>query len=236
MSQLTLLNLDDNYFPEVGSALSNPDGLLAVGGDLSTERLMNAYQRGIFPWFNAGDPLMWWSPSKRCIILCAEFNRNKTFTKFLRKTSFKVTLNKDFESVISHCRLPRKNESGTWIDDQMSAAYNQLHANKLAHSVEVWDNNDLVGGLYGVFINNTFCGESMFSLTANASKTALYALSVYLLKHKVTLIDCQIENPHLMSLGATIISRNDFMTHLSLNKTLENHIDWQTKELNFGEY
>lgn len=234
MAQLTLLNNDEIDFPPVEYALTDPDGLLAIGGDLSTARLEQAYRHGIFPWFNEGDPLMWWSPSQRCVILCAEFNLNKTFKKFLRKTSFKVTLNQDFNAVISHCRLPRKNEAGTWIDTNMTTAYNQLHVNGRAHSVEVWDNNELVGGLYGIFTNNTFCGESMFSKVPNASKTALYALSIFLLAHDIALIDCQIENPHLVSLGAKIISRQQFISHLSSNEAPISSINWQAKELNFG--
>lgn len=231
MSQLTMLNNIDISFPPVHLALEEPDGLLAIGGDLTTPRLINAYQNGVFPWFNEDDPLMWWSPSQRCIIYCDDFYVNKSFNKFLKKCPFKITINQAFEAVINHCRLPRKDECGTWIDNKMTNAYLQLHEENNAHSVEVWQDNELVGGLYGVFVNHTFCGESMFSLVPNASKTALWALSNFLKAHHVSLIDCQIENPHLLSLGAVIIPRHEFINHLQKNTLGESAIDWCAKEL-----
>jgi len=233
MSQLTILNNDDISFPPVQYALKDPDGLLAIGGDLTSQRLINAYQHGIFPWFNEDDPLMWWSPTMRCVIYCEDFYVNKSFKKFLNKCRFKVTINHAFDAVINHCRLPRKDECGTWIDDGMTNAYIGLHAKKITHSVEVWHDNALVGGLYGVFINNTFCGESMFSFMPNASKTALLALSKFLSKHNVNLIDCQIDNPHLLSLGAVLISRDEFVCHLSGHSSQMASINWDPKEISF---
>lgn len=231
MSQLTMLNNIDISFPPVHLALEEPDGLLAIGGDLTTPRLINAYQNGVFPWFNEDDPLMWWSPSQRCIIYCDDFYVNKSFNKFLKKCPFKITMNHAFEAVINQCRLPRKDECGTWIDDQMTQAYLQLHTNEIAHSIEVWQGDTLVGGLYGVFINNTFCGESMFSLVPNASKTALWTLAKFLKEHHISIIDCQIENPHLMSLGAVLIPRHEFIKHLHINKPCVSTIDWCAKDI-----
>jgi len=233
MSQLTMLHNDDINFPPVHLALTEPDGLLAVGGDLTSQRLIKAYQQGIFPWFNEGDPLMWWSPARRCVIYCSDFYVNKSFNKFLKKCEFTITINHAFEAVINHCRLPRKDDCGTWIDDQMTKAYVGLHNQKIAHSVEIWHDNTLVGGLYGVFVNNTFCGESMFSLMPNASKTALLALSKFMQKHDVLLIDCQIDNPHLSSLGAVLIPRREFVSHLSSTNIKMPTINWDPKEITF---
>ncbi len=231
MSQLTLLDTDNIDFPPVEFALKEPDGLLAVGGDLSKNRLLNAYYHGIFPWFNENDPIMWWSPSNRCVIACDDFHISKSFKKFLRQANIRVTINKRFTDVINYCRLPRKEEPGTWIDEKMTLAYINLHQQGHAHSIEAWQDNVLIGGLYGLFINNTFCGESMFSLAPNGSKTALFGLSQFLTRHNVSLIDCQIENPHLMSLGATLISRQSFIEHLAYANTLVTNIDWQAQEI-----
>ncbi|WP_435276876.1 leucyl/phenylalanyl-tRNA--protein transferase [Psychrobium sp. nBUS_13] len=229
MSQLTLLKMDNIDFPPVELAMNEPDGLLAIGGDLSEERLLNAYFHGIFPWFNEDDPIMWWSPSKRCVIDCNEFHVSKSFRKFLRQSTIRITINKQFNNVINYCRQPRKDELGTWIDDKMANAYSNLHYQGHAHSIEAWQNDQLIGGLYGIFINNTFCGESMFSLAPNGSKVALLGLSQFLKQHNVSMIDCQIENPHLMSLGAKLISRHAFVEHLS--NTLPSKIDWQSQEI-----
>lgn len=231
MSQLIMLNHHDISFPPPQQALIEPDGLLAMGGDLSTERLINAYQQGIFPWFNEQDPIMWWSPVLRCVIPTNQFHISKSFKKFLKKSQYKVSINKEFSRVISHCKAKRKDGLGTWINKDMENSYNALHVINAAHSVEVWQNDELIGGLYGVFTNNTFCGESMFSLQPNASKTALYALSLFLSKHHVPLIDCQISNPHLTSLGAINIERTDFLEHLKYNKDISDTINWEPRDI-----
>jgi len=231
MSHLILLKPNDISFPPHDHALVEPDGLLAIGGDLSVERLTFAYQHGIFPWFNESDPIMWWSPAKRCVIPTNSFHVSKSFNKFLKKSLYTVSINKAFSRVIAHCKVIRKDGLGTWINNDMESSYNELHENNKAHSVEVWKNNELVGGLYGVFVNNTFCGESMFSLQQNASKTALYALSNFLVDHQVPLIDCQITNPHLTSLGAIEIPRKEFIDHLTNNKNISNTINWQPRDI-----
>ncbi|RZK53790.1 MAG: leucyl/phenylalanyl-tRNA--protein transferase [Pedobacter sp.] len=202
---------DELIFPD--TALAEPDGLLAIGGDLSVERLFLAYQSGIFPWFSEGDPILWYAPHERCVIFPERIKISKSMRKTLASNVFKVTENKAFEEVIGHCaKTPRIGQDGTWITNEMQQAYIKLHEKGLAHSVEVWQNDELVGGLYGVKINNVFCGESMFSLVSNASKTALIHLS----KMEFDLIDCQLPNEHLMSLGAEMISRGEYLKVLSV--------------------
>jgi len=231
MPQLTMLNDTDIDFPSTALALTDPDGLLAIGGNLSRARLTAAYQQGIFPWFNERDPIMWWSPSVRCVIPCEQFHISKSFKKFLKKSNYKVSINKAFPDVINHCKATRKDGLGTWINQDMEVAYNELHQHNLAHSVEVWQEQQLIGGLYGVFTNNTFCGESMFSLMPNASKTALYALSQFLMECDIPLIDCQITNPHLTSLGAIEIKRLDFVKHLEENQNTPTVVNWQARDI-----
>ena len=198
-------------FPD--TALAEPDGLLAIGGDLSVERLILAYHSGIFPWFSEGEPILWYAPHQRCVIFPDRIKISKSMRKTLQLNLFEVTENKAFDKVIEHCaKTPRVGQDGTWITNEMQQAYIKLHENGLAHSVEVWQNKELVGGLYGVKINKFFCGESMFSLVSNASKTAL----VYLAKIKgVELIDCQLPNEHLMSLGAEMISMEAYLEILN---------------------
>ena len=196
--------LDENEpgFPE--PSLAEEDGLLAVGGDLSVERLLNAYSNGIFPWFSEGDPILWYSPHQRCVIYPDKIKISKSMRKILSVDSFRITLNHAFADVILNCATsPRKDQDGTWITSEMQRAYINLHQNGYAHSIEVWQQNELVGGLYGVKVNQVFCGESMFSKVSNASKAAL----IYLTQLNIKLIDCQLPNDHLMSLGAEMISR-----------------------------
>jgi len=204
---------NDIIFPD--TALAEPDGLLAIGGDLSIERLFLAYKSGIFPWFSEGEPILWYAPHERCVIFPDRIKISKSMRKTLASNVFDVTVNKAFEKVISHCaKTPRVGQDGTWITNEMQQAYIKLHEKGLAHSVEVWQNNELVGGLYGVKINKVFCGESMFSLVSNASKTAL----IYLTKTMgFELIDCQLPNEHLMSLGAEMISREEYLEKLKHN-------------------
>lgn len=201
---------DEIVFPD--TALAEPDGLLAIGGDLSTERLKLAYQSGIFPWFSEGDPILWFSPHERCVIYPERIKVSKSMNKLLKSNLFTVTTNQAFDKVIGNCAAtPRLGQDGTWITKEMQQAYIKLHEMGLAHSIEVWLNEKLVGGLYGVKIGEVFCGESMFSLVSNASKTAL----IYLAKNmNFKLIDCQLPNDHLMSLGAEMISRKAYLDML----------------------
>lgn len=193
-------------FPD--PTLAEEDGLLAIGGDLSMERLLLAYSSGIFPWFSEGEPILWYSPHQRCVIYPNRILVSKSMKKIMRDEVFTITLNTAFEDVILNCaKTPRKGQDGTWITDEMQAAYINLYQNGYAHSVEVWQNEQLVGGLYGLKVNRVFCGESMFSKVSNASKAAL----IYLSKLNIDLIDCQLPNDHLMSLGAEMIERNVYM-------------------------
>jgi len=202
--------LDDSpSFPD--PALAEEDGLLAVGGDLSIERLLIAYSNGIFPWFSEGEPILWYSPHKRCVIYPDKVKISKSMQKVLNQEVFKVTLNQAFADVILNCAsTERKGQDGTWITNEMQQAYISLHQQGYAHSVEVWLNDVLVGGLYGLKVNGVFCGESMFSHVSNASKTAL----IFLSKMNISLIDCQLPNEHLMSLGAEMINRELYMEML----------------------
>ena len=193
-------------FPD--PSLAEPDGLLAIGGDLSRKRLILAYQHGIFPWFSEGDPICWFSPHERCVIYPDQVKVSKSMKKVLKDQLFTVTIDTAFEEVIACCaQTPRRDQDGTWITTAMQDAYIDLHQSGWAHSVEVWYDDQLVGGLYGMHVNNVFCGESMFSLMSNASKTAL----IWLCRtNKFSLIDCQVPNDHLLSLGAEMISRETY--------------------------
>ncbi len=209
-----------SYFPPVETALNDPDGLLAIGGDLSSQRLICAYEKGIFPWFSEIDPLLWWSPSERAVIDPREFRASRSLKRFVRQHQYRVSINQCFDQVIKYCAEIRgKNQ--TWITSEMQAAYTQLHQLKKAHSIEVWRGDTLVGGVYGVSVGSLFCGESMFSLETNGSKTALWFFSHHFKKHGGKLIDCQMMTPHLASLGAQPLGRCDFISVLNLLKTQE---------------
>ncbi|QNR84528.1 leucyl/phenylalanyl-tRNA--protein transferase [Pedobacter riviphilus] len=199
--------LDDNPgFPD--PALAEEDGLLAIGGDLSTERLLIAYSNGIFPWFSEGEPILWYSPHERCVIYPDKIKISKSMQKVLNQQVFKITFDQAFAEVIRNCATTeRKGQDGTWITNEMQEAYISLHQQGYAHSVEVWLEDKLVGGLYGLKVNRVFCGESMFSHVSNASKAAL----IFLSKMNIDLIDCQLPNDHLMSLGAEMIVRELYM-------------------------
>lgn len=198
------------YFPNVNQA--NPDGILAIGGDLSPERLQLAYKSGIFPWFETGDPILWWSPNPRMVLFLEELKIAKSMRNVLNKGEFSVTFNQNFRDVISHCqKVKRDGQNGTWITNDMIEAYCKLHDLGIAKSVEVWQDDILVGGLYGVDLGNIFCGESMFSLVSNASKVAFIALVNHLKNENYKLLDCQVYNPHLESLGCREIPREEFM-------------------------
>jgi leucyl/phenylalanyl-tRNA--protein transferase len=198
------------FFPPVSHA--NRDGILAVGGDLSPERLQLAYRSGIFPWFEDGEPILWWSPNPRMVLFLDELIVSKSMRNILNRNSFKVTFNENFRDVISNCQnIKREGQNGTWITNDMIEAYCKLHEMGIAKSVAVWQNGELVGGLYGIDLGHLFCGESMFSLVSNASKVAFIALANQLKKENYRLLDCQVYNPHLESLGCREIARVDFM-------------------------
>jgi len=203
-------------FPPSAAALDHPNGLIAVGGELSSERLLAAYRRGIFPWYEEPQPVMWWTPDPRSILLPEALHISRSLRKTLRRDRFRLSVDQRFADVTRHCAQARKDGLGTWIGQEMHLAYARLHQQGIAHSVEVYDRNDeLVGGLYGVALGRAFFGESMFSMVSDASKVALVAL-VYLLKRaSFQLIDCQIESEHLNSLGAKNISRVDFERRLA---------------------
>ena len=202
-------------FPDVESA--NLDGVLAIGGDLSPERLILAYQSGIFPWYNEGEPIVWYSPEPRMVLFPNKLKISKSMHQILRKDAFTITLNQNFKEVISQCKITnRKDQEGTWITDEMQKAYLELHKLGIAKSVEVWKNNELVGGLYGIDLRTVFCGESMFSKVSNASKVAFIYLTQKLEKENYKLIDCQVYTDHLASLGAEEIPRERFIKILEL--------------------
>lgn len=198
------------YFPPVEEA--SYEGILAVGGDLSVERLLLAYRNGIFPWFDANEPILWWSPSERMVVYPRDYKVSKSMRNILNRNIFEVTINKDFKSVIENCqKIERKGQDGTWITDDIINSYTELHKLGKAISFEVWQNNELVGGLYGVDLGHVFCGESMFSKVPNASKVAFVKLVEYLKLRNYKLLDCQIHNDHLEKLGAFEISRSAFI-------------------------
>ena len=197
-------------FPPTSAALEDPNGLLAVGGDLSAARLLEAYQRGIFPWYEPGEPILWWTPQPRAVLRPAEFHESKSLRKFLQTNEWRVEYDLRFEQVINACAAPSPGREETWISDDMKAAYVELHRLGYAHSVEVIDNDRLIGGLYGVKLGHVFFGESMFSKESNASKVALHAICKKELLGPLSLIDCQMPNAHLESLGMTLITRSEF--------------------------
>ncbi len=204
-------------FPTLDQALD--DGLLAVGGDLSPQRLLNAYRNGIFPWFNEHDPILWWSPDPRMVLFTDQIKISKSLKKTLKNTELSITMDRAFSEVMAACSAPRKNtngetESGTWIHPEMIEAYTGLHQQGIAHSIECWQNDDLVGGLYGIAIGRIFFGESMFSTVRDSSKIALVTLCQQLKHWGFPLIDCQIYSQHLASMGAIEIERKQFISYL----------------------
>jgi len=207
-------NTADLRFPPV--ELASPEGLLAVGGDLRAERLLEAYRHGIFPWYNPGQPILWWSPDPRAVLFPSKLKVARSLRKTLRRKKFDVTLDTVFREVMRHCALPRPGNpgGGTWITPEMIEAYTVLHDRGLAHSVESWREGKLVGGLYGVAMGNAFFGESMFSRETDASKVAFVHLVRQLERWGYAFIDCQISSAHLFSLGAEEIRRHDFMARL----------------------
>ncbi|MFK5890013.1 MAG: leucyl/phenylalanyl-tRNA--protein transferase [Flavobacteriaceae bacterium] len=201
------------YFPPVISA--NAEGVVAFGGDLSPDRLILAYKSGIFPWYSEGYPITWYSPDPRMVLFPKDIKISKSMRQIMRKNPFEIRFNSAFADVIHNCKIIKRNgEEGTWITDAMEKSYNELHKLGWAKSVEVYQNNVLVGGLYGVDLGHVFCGESMFSKVSNASKVAFIGLANYLADKDYKLIDCQVYNEHLDSLGAVEIPRKDFLSYL----------------------
>lgn len=201
-------------FPPIDQAIDEPNGLLAAGGTLSHQRLVSAYRAGIFPWYSPGEPILWWSPDPRCVLVPDQLHISKSMRKRLKKDDYHVTFNRNFSAVIDACSAPRKGEDGTWITNEMKAAYEKLHQQGLAHSVEVYIEGELVGGLYGLSMGKLFFGESMFSKVKDCSKIAFIKMVEQLQKWGYALIDCQVSNDHLFSLGAQEITRDEFQCYL----------------------
>jgi leucyl/phenylalanyl-tRNA--protein transferase len=236
---------DPSLFPDVHTALKEPNGLLAAGGDLSTTRLLNAYKRGIFPWYNrdevesgfsdsslCSDPILWWCPNPRSVLYLNRLKVSRSLRKSMRKSGYSISFDRDFKSVITHCDVSRMQSSGTWIHPEMIDAYTNLARLGFAHSVECWLDDTLVGGLYGVQIGGMFFGESMFSLKTDSSKVCLVYLCAYLKQQGAELIDCQIQNPHLQSLGAEEISLDMFLAKLENACSKQLSHDWPTEKQN----
>ncbi|WP_434628512.1 leucyl/phenylalanyl-tRNA--protein transferase [Chromobacterium sp. CV08] len=204
-------------FPPVAQALSHPNGLLAAGGDLSPRRILAAYSEGIFPWFSAGEPILWWSPAPRMVLFPPELKVSRSLAKTLRNLDYQIRVDSAFPDVMRACSEPRPGQDGTWIVPEMVAAYCRLHVQGHAHSFETWIDGELVGGLYGVSIGRMFYGESMFSLRRDASKLAFVHMVRHLAEQGVEMIDCQMHTSHLASLGARLVPRELFLATLKKN-------------------
>lgn len=227
-SSLILLDphASDEPFPPVEMAWDEPNGLLAFGGDLSSTRLINAYKSGIFPWYNPDEPIYWWSPDPRAVLFPKKIRISRSLRKTIRNKGYRISFDQDFSTVIQSCAAPRMDSGGTWITNEMYLAYIRLFELGIAHSVEVWNSdNKLVGGLYGVATGGVFSGESMFSKERDTSKIAFVALAWHMQHWGYSLIDCQIENPHLTTMGSENISRKEYLTYLRTSKAFS-HFDW----------
>jgi leucyl/phenylalanyl-tRNA--protein transferase len=219
MTAIPWLQQESLDFPPVAQALSEPDGLLAVGGDLQPARLIEAYRRGIFPWYEERQPILWWSPDPRMVLYPGKLHVSRSLARLLRQERYKVSFDTDFHAVISRCAAHRHGQEGTWITPAMQMAYERLHHLGYAHSVEVWEHDTLIGGLYGIAIGRLFFGESMFSTRSNASKVGFVHLVRQLQEWNFHLVDCQLQSRHLQSLGAEPISRRAFQ------QALDKHLD-----------
>lgn len=218
---------DPRYFRFPDLTSSDSEGFLAYGGDLTPETLVSAYQQGVFPWFNEGQPILWWSPDPRLVLPTNGMKCSRSLSKRLQSNIYHISCDHAFTQVINACAAPRnKQSSGTWLSTEMRKAYQKLHSMQYAHSVECWLDNKLVGGLYGVSINNLFFGESMFSSATDASKVALYYLCQFLNQQNVPWIDCQVESPHLLSLGAQHIPRQQFIVEIERSLNKPSPIQW----------
>lgn len=228
MKQIAWLDPSELGFPQLEDALHDPNGLLAAGGDLSPERLLLAYRSGIFPWYEEGQPILWWSPDPRCVLFPVDIRISRSLRKKLQSNRFEVRLNTSFDDVLHHCAMPRRDSAGTWITGEMQRAYERLHQLGYAHSIEVFEDDEMVGGLYGVSTGRMFFGESMFHEVTDASKIALAHLCRLMIRLECPLIDCQVENDHLLSLGATALSRAEFhryVAHYGSDRVTP--IDWR---------
>lgn len=201
-------------FPAAQMAMRDPNGLLAIGGDLSVTRLLRAYSQGIFPWYNPDEPILWWCPDPRTVLIPAQFHASRSLSRRLRKHDYAVTLNRAFSAVLDLCAAPRVHSRGTWLGPEMKRAYQELHERGHAQSLEVWQHGELAGGIYGVSLGRAFFGESMFSAAPDGSKIALYYLCRQLAAWSFELMDCQIASPHLASLGAMQLPRTEFLHRL----------------------
>lgn len=216
----------DDEFPDANLALVDPNGLLAIGGDLSADRLITAYRHGIFPWYSEDQPILWWSPDPRALLFPNSIKISRSLHKQMKKNDYRVSFNEAFTKVIQLCAQPRDNQDGTWITSAMMAAYQELHTQGIAHSVEVWQGNELIGGLYGLSLGKAFFGESMFSTQSDGSKIALVYLAGQLRTWHYDFIDCQLPNPHLSNMGAVEVPRAKFLQDLreTLRETPDH--DW----------
>jgi leucyl/phenylalanyl-tRNA---protein transferase len=223
---LTWLQRDSLDFPPLNKALREPNGLLAAGGDLRPERLIQAYRHGCFPWFQDGQPILWWSPDPRTVLLPDNLHVSRSLAKVMRQGRYRVTFDQAFAEVIRACAAPRSYAAETWITSPMQDAYLELHQRGIAHSVEVWRDDLLVGGLYGLAMGQLFFGESMFSRADNASKVGFVTLVEHLKDWGFVLIDCQMPTEHLLSLGAQTISRTEFAGYLNAHLDQFSQADW----------
>ncbi|MBT8077597.1 MAG: leucyl/phenylalanyl-tRNA--protein transferase [Gammaproteobacteria bacterium] len=236
---LTWLEPNDppDAFPPVETAFVEPDGLLAAGGDLSPQRLLYAYRNGIFPWYDEGQPILWWSPDPRCVMLPGKFHASRRLLRALRNATFEVTFNTAFDRVIRACAGDRPGQRGTWITAEMRHAYRELHRSGWAHSIEIWDEDRLAGGLYGIGIGKAFFGESMFSRSSNGSKAAMLVLTRLLREQQFDILDCQVVSPHLLTLGAGLMPRRTFTDLLeSACADAEQCRFWPTRKLPIGHF
>ncbi|MCB5160808.1 leucyl/phenylalanyl-tRNA--protein transferase [Marinomonas algarum] len=213
--ELVLLTESPYDTPDPSKALEDPEGLSAVGGDLSTARLLHLYSKGFFPWFSDPDPILWWHPAERCTLVPNTFHASKSLKKALKKTQWTYSVNQAFSQVIEQCASLRADKEGTWISTDIQSAYTELHKMGFAHSIEIWHQEHLIGGFYGIAMGKMFFGESMFSLQANASKAALRVFCSLADQCEIQLIDCQVESDHLMSLGAKCLPRSVFCEQLA---------------------
>ncbi len=205
----------DTPFPQINQALNEPDGLLCFGGDLSTKRLLQAYSLGIFPWYSTGEPVLWWSPAKRMVLFPEQLHVSKSLLKLIKKCKPTFFYNRNFATVIHHCAHVPRSDHGTWIHPEMIEAYTMMFQAGHAFCLEVEINDQLVGGIYGIKVGEVLCGESMFSLQSNGSKLAMFGLCQHMKKNEMKLLDCQLHNPHLATMGAQLIPRDQFIQLIS---------------------